>query len=129
MALRKNSDQDQPITIVKLSSNGSWERLTPKPQHKDTLSAAMEGHEVVVFDDKIWVVGNSRCALGNNTTEDSTFDCNQIYHTQDGLNWTSVTTTQNIMSHRGYTSMTEFNGKVWMTGGYHSNHWSRGSLF
>ena len=122
--LGKTLDQDQPITILKLSSNGSWERLTPKPQHKDTLSAAMEGHEVVVFDDKIWVVGNSRCALGNNTTEDSTFDCNQIYHTQDGLNWTSVTTTQNIMSHRGYTSMTEFNGKVWMTGGYHSNHWS-----
>lgn len=122
--LGKTLDQDQPITIVKISSNGSWERLTPQPQHKDTLSAAMEGHEVVVFDDKIWVVGNSRCALGNNTTEDSTFDCDQIYHTEDGLNWTSVTTTQNIMSHRGYTSMTEFNGKVWMTGGYHSNHWS-----
>ena len=63
-------------------------------------------HQVVVFEDKLWVIGGE--------VEDNAK--NDIWNSADGITWNKVTSSAEF-SERAAFSLVSFNGKLWMHGG------------
>ncbi|WP_273568784.1 Kelch repeat-containing protein [Maribacter halichondriae] len=64
-------------------------------------------HSTVVFKNKIWVIGG----FGDEGY------LNDVWHSDDGLNWTEATSSAGFSSRFGHTSVV-FNDKIWVIGGY-----------
>lgn len=69
------------------------------------------GHQVLVFNDKMWVIGGSAASSGG------TVRSNEIWSTSDGANWTEETIIGNHFSGRSGHQSLIFNNKLWVIGG------------
>lgn len=79
-------------------------------QHEPTggvIFAPLVGHDVVVFQNKLWVVGGN---VQNDT------DSNEVWSSADGDTWTPVTQVSSFTARRSHR-VVAFNGELWMTGG------------
>jgi hypothetical protein len=65
------------------------------------------GHDAVVFQNKLWVIG------GNLQTET---DSNEVWSSTDGDTWTLVPSVSPFTARRSHR-VVAFNGELWMTGG------------
>ena len=81
------------------------ETISPTLLTEDALYGARKGTAVVVFNDKIWVIG------GRDETDTPLSD---IWSSADGTNWTNEGNVPTaIYGHKAI----EFNGKLWIYGG------------
>jgi len=67
------------------------------------------GHSSVVFNDKVWVIGGR---LGNGNTVDT----NEVWNSDDGVNWNLVTASANFAPRYSHQSLV-FDNKIWVIGG------------
>ena len=83
-------------------------------------STIQYGAAIVFFKDKLWALGGR---IGNGGS-------NQIWSSVDGRSWQQESTdASQLFTERQDTQVVEFNGKLWMTGGYHYvNLWPNPSL-
>lgn len=85
-----------------------------------TAWGARDSHTVFLFQNKMWILGglNSTKFLPNGDPdyEKATY-YNDVWNTEDGLNWTRVVEHANFPPIRS-TSIFEVNGKLFMLGGY-----------
>ncbi len=81
-----------------------------------TQSAAFQARREfasTLFNDKVWISGGT-----HNTTADDFFT-NDIWNSEDGFNWSEVTTNAGWPKRKDHT-MTAFQGKLWIIGGRNS---------
>lgn len=71
------------------------------------IFAPLVGHDVVVFQNKLWVVAGS---VQNDT------DSNEVWSSADGDTWTLVPQVDPFTARRSHR-VVAFNGELWMTGG------------
>lgn len=92
-------------------SNGlqTSDELLLKAENMNADFSGRYGHQAVVFDDAIWVIGGQ----DNN----SQFK-NDIWRSDDGLNWEQVNTIGPIFSGRFSHQSVAFDGALWVIGGY-----------
>jgi len=69
-------------------------------------------HSSVVFENKIWVLGGT-CTAGGS------YRCNDVWCSEDGVNWSKVTPAAEWTERDGHASVV-FNGKIWVLGGQSS---------
>ena len=69
---------------------------------------ALEGHQVVSFNDAIWLLG------GRNGNSSRT---NDVWKSMDGTTWEEVTTTGTKWSARTSHQVVSFNSVIWLLGG------------
>lgn len=97
------------LTWVEATSSASWE---PR-----------DSGEVFLFQDKIWLIGglNGNDNInGDNVVEYwNAKHFNDIWNTEDGVNWELVATST-LWSPRRSMSVVFFNNKLWMLGGWSS---------
>ena len=72
---------------------------------------ARSAHEVVVHNNKLWLVG------GADTTD---ADLTDVWSSSDGVTWTQETASANWPSRRGF-GLASFNNKLWVMGGLINN--------
>lgn len=70
------------------------------------------GHEAVVFNDQLWVIGGSRSP--QSFIADFT---NDVWSSVDGVNWELRNAEPGFPNLEG-AQVAEFNGKLWLSGGY-----------
>ncbi|KPM32787.1 Kelch repeats protein [Croceitalea dokdonensis DOKDO 023] len=73
----------------------------------DAGFTARGGHNSLVFDNKMWVIGGNSCCGGQ---------FNDVWSSTDGVTWTQVTANANFAARTGHASVV-FDGKMWVIGG------------
>ena len=73
---------------------------------------AREGHQVISFNDKLWLMGG--------VDYDSRETKNDVWYSSDGINWTQATAAA-PWSGRWDHAVTVFQGKLWLIGGMDKN--------
>jgi formylglycine-generating enzyme required for sulfatase activity len=76
--------------------------------------AIRSGHQCVVFDNKMWLIGGSTGSTSSNTFY------NDVWCSSDGMNWTKVTNSAS-WSGRFLHQCVIFNHGIWLVGGYTSS--------
>jgi uncharacterized protein YjdB len=71
------------------------------------IFAPVVGHDAVVFQNKLWVIGGN---VQNET------DSNEVWSSVDGDTWTQVTQVSPFTARRSHR-VVEFNGEMWMIAG------------
>jgi hypothetical protein len=94
------------------SSDGlNWSHVTPV----GTIFSPRDGHAVVAFNNKLWVIGgwDDAVASGGTTTR-----LNDVWSSPDGMNWTQQNPVGGtIFSPRTAHSAVVYGGKLWVIGG------------
>lgn len=91
------------ISLTDVTEGRSLTQVTINGDHFDGII----GHQVVVFDNKIWVIG------GYNGEQHT----NEIWNSSDGQNWTQVEVQGDLFAERTYHKAVVFNDKIWVIGG------------
>ena len=76
--------------------------------------SARRGHGVVVFKDKLWILGGALSSGRPNETP--TEFLNDVWSSDDGVNWTLVAAVAPWSAKDGHTSLV-FDDKIWVIGG------------
>jgi hypothetical protein len=85
------------------SSDGiAWTLVTAGPGFEPRV-----GHDVVVFQDKLWLIGG-QTDIG---------DESDVWTSPDGLTWTGVTAGLSVFTPRNSHHVVVFNNELWLTGG------------
>lgn len=91
----------------------SWQKIIPESISENSEvglqnSPEIEGHQLVIFKDKLWLFGGVRYADRKLV--------NEVWFTDDGLNWELAV--KNAPWHpRWDHTVTEFGGALWLLGG------------
>ena len=94
---------DTRFADVWSSTDGSaWTLVTTSPGF-----APRAGHDVVVFQDKLWLIGG-RSNVG---------DENDVWTSPDGVTWTAVTPGMSVFAPRHSHRVVAFGNELWLTGG------------
>jgi hypothetical protein len=92
------------------SANGiDWTRVTPT----GPIFSPRDGHGVVVFKDKLWVIGGWNNSTGAGGTEEFLAD---VWSSSDGVAWTRVTASTGFEPRVAH-DVVVFQDKLWVTGG------------
>lgn len=92
------------------SSNGKdWKQVVSK-----AAWSARRGHGVVVFKDRLWILGGALSSGRRDKTPDKFL--NDVWASADGVNWTQVTANALWNAKDGHTSLV-FDDKIWVLGG------------
>jgi len=86
-----------------------WKQVASK-----AVWSARRGHGVVVFKDKLWILGGSLSSGRRDQTP--TEFLNDVWSSDDGINWTQVTANAPWSAREANTSMV-FDNKIWIIGG------------
>jgi len=93
------------------NSNGlTWTRVTPV----GPVFSPRDGHQAVVFNGRLWVIGGWDESLINGGTETPT---NDVWSSADGIHWIQHNPVGTIFSPRAGHKAAVFNGKLWIVGG------------
>lgn len=94
------------------SDNGiDWIRVTPS----GTIFSPRDGHSVVVFQNKLWVIGGWDGSIGLGGTETR---LNDVWSSSDGVAWTKhVPASGIIFAPRSGQDVAVFANKLWVIGG------------
>lgn len=96
---------DVRLNDIWSSADGvAWTKHEPT---NGTVFSRRVGHDVVVFQDKLWVIA------GNLQTET---DSNEVWSSADGDTWTQVNQVNPFTARRSQRVVV-FNGEMWMIGG------------
>ncbi|MFO7736307.1 MAG: DUF1554 domain-containing protein [bacterium] len=86
-----------------------WHKVeSENPLTKRYLSAS------VVFQDKIWVIG------GNNADSEKGYDYNDVWYSEDGMNWTRAVEDAPFEKRHGHQAFV-YDDKIWVLGGRSQN--------
>lgn len=99
--------QDAEIQATALQDTWSSPDGVTWTQEADGNDILARGASMVVFDDKIWLIGG----YDNPTNYD------EVWVTEDGINWKQLQLTGTPFSGRGGHSLTVFENTIWMIGG------------
>jgi hypothetical protein len=83
------------------------------------------GHQMVVFNDQIWIIGGS-CYHNPASSVPEECEGSIIAWHGDGTyaGWKSVTSEDDSIRYRSNHQVALFDGKLWLSGGFHGNHWT-----
>ncbi|MBN2436584.1 MAG: hypothetical protein JXK07_15095 [Spirochaetes bacterium] len=76
------------------------------------------GHTLVVFDDKMWVIGGWEY-LDNTGDDGGERTENDVWYTEDGINWVCATQSASFSRRVAHTSVV-FDNKMWVIGGVYN---------
>ena len=100
-----NGGTETRLNDVWSSSDGiAWTKHDPAG---GVIFEPRVGHEVVVFDDKLWVIAGN---LANDV------DVGDVWSSTDGVTWTEVSADVPGLARNSHR-VVEFAGKMWLTGG------------
>ena len=103
------SDGSSRLNDVWYSTDGdSWVEATATT---DPGWVGRNHHSSAVFKDKLWILGGH---------DDGSNKLNDIWHTEDGVNWELATEDANWSGRFGHTSVV-FDNKLWVLGGYNGS--------
>ena len=91
--------------------NDVWSSSDGITWYQETASAefsARDGHQAVVFNGKLWVIGG---------LEDNGKKLNDVWSSSDGITWAQETASAEF-SARGDHQSVVFNEKLWVIGGF-----------
>ena len=71
-------------------------------------------HQLLVYDEKIWVIGGLSANLGNASLDD-------YWYSSDGSNWYEVSPSGAKWSSRYTTASANYAGRMWVLGGVHKS--------
>lgn len=85
----------------------NWTEATPNASFSKRTD-----HTSVVFDNKLWVIGGTANSIGIGAEF-----VNDIWYTEDGLEWTMATENADFEQRSGHASLV-FDEKMWVIAGY-----------
>lgn len=88
-----------------------WVRATDEAPFQRRVN-----HSSVIFNDKMWVIAGSEISKDLNNS----YERNDVWHSEDGVNWTQATENAAFHSRSGHVSVV-FDNKMWVIGGATSN--------
>jgi hypothetical protein len=97
--------------VWRTSDGLNWSSVTPA----GAIFSRRAGHSVVVFNNKLWVIGggDNVAAAGGPSMR-----LNDVWSSSDGANWThQIPTGGNIFSPRTFQAAVVYAGKLWVIGG------------
>ncbi len=76
----------------------------------DNLFPKRAEHASVVFQDKLWVIG------GNNRDESEGYDYNDVWYSEDGMNWERAVPEAPFQKRHGHQAFV-YDDRIWLLGG------------
>ena len=107
--LRGRSSSQASEAVYSTSDFKSWERHDVPP---DPIFSGRQGLRSVIFQNKIWVTGG-----GDVGYWPGPYGSQDVWSSRDGLEW-SEEVDRAPYSRRAYHTMTEFQDKLWIIGGF-----------
>ncbi len=101
----ENFNQEAKNDVWSSEDGIDWKLETENPEFSPRF-----GHQALVFDDKIWLIGRS----GDGGV------LNDIWYSEDGVEWFDATTRNSFADKAGFTALF-YDGKIWILGGDMSN--------
>ncbi len=99
----EDDDGTQMMAIYRSDDGFNWDLIATD------IFPVRTAAEAVVFDNHLYVIG------GGNTSTASAF--NDIWRSNDGVNWTSVTPSGEFVEPILGHTLTEYEGRLWLIGG------------
>lgn len=95
------------MDIWSTSDGATWTK------HTSTNVPPIQGHDVVVFNNKLWIIGGV-----NNV------NYQKVWSSTDGITWTQVATSGTIFSNRTHARVVAHHNKMFLIGGQDSNSYN-----
>ena len=101
--------------------DGSEWQQKPTPANKPWIN----GHQMLVFNNKIWIIGGS-CYHNPASSVPEECEGSIVAWHGDGTfsGWQSVISEDDSIRYRSNHQVALFDGKLWLSGGFHGNHWT-----